>query len=307
MNVPQVLSQAWQLVKNQELDRAKSLLDSAIPYGFEEPVLLGALKSISFWKERLNILQSYNDPLAQADYFFMQWITYQEFAQRVGLLDEGCLYAFKVFVFGSVKNLLTHWIGKNDQFDPYYHLKLGICNKSMGDYEIALTNLEKAAEGLQDNPDLLSHLADCYALMDETPRAKILFREAFYLDAQQVFLEMLESELIHRLVDHVQQRFDNSKEVKEWIPVYGVILGVFSIKRDLRALEFGKLRQSIYALERELTHQPEKSHLIQPKLLNRYFWLIDKLVGQGEEQEKIDEVLLKIKSLNPYIHGLYTK
>jgi hypothetical protein len=41
--------------------------------------------------------------------------------------------------------------------------------------------------------------------------------------------------------------------------------------------------------------------------LNRYFWLVDHYENTGENQELIDETLLKIKITDPKIYELYTK
>ena len=307
MNVPQALNATWQQIKQFELDQARKTLESAVPYAFENAEILGGLKGISFWKERHGTLLGLSEPLVQSEYYFSQWLTFLDFAQRNGIRNDACMFAFKSYVFGFVKKLLSTGLEKEDTADPWKHLHIGVCEKLLGRYEDAIASLETASGGLLEHPDLLSHMADVYALLEETPRAKVLFREAFFIDPQKITLEFLECEMITRLVEHVRSRFDDAHLVREWIPVYGVLLGVFSVKRELRAVEFGRLKQSIYSLEREYAHQPDKRSLLEPKLINRYFWQIDHLVSLEEEQEKIDEVLLKIKGLNPDIHSLYTK
>ncbi|NCN04152.1 MAG: hypothetical protein GW949_00820 [Spirochaetales bacterium] len=307
MNVPQIIGAAWNEIKELRLDQGKQLLESAIPYAFENPVVLGALKSISFWKERSEIFIEHSEPLVQADYFFSQWLTYLEFAKRINLDDEESLYTFKQYAFFSVKIILEKKLRQSENADPQYTMKLGICEKALGNYIEAKSNLEKSGGVGQDNPELLGHLADVYALLNEPARAKVLFREAFFIDPQRVPVELLESELILRLSDYTKEKYSPEKLAREWLPVYGVIFGVFSVKRELRAVEYGRLRQGIYSLEREYAHEKEKRELIEPRLINKYFWQIDHLISISEEPQKINEVLLKIKSLNPDIHGLYTK
>jgi hypothetical protein len=36
-----------------------------------------------------------------------------------------------------------------------------------------------------DNSNLMSQIADCYALLDDEKKAKLLFREAFFIDHHQ--------------------------------------------------------------------------------------------------------------------------
>ncbi len=93
----------------------------------------------------------------------------------------------------------------------------------------------------------------------------------------------MESLLIGKLIDNIRsQGFDNS-ELCEWIPVYGVLYGVFNIKRELKALELGKLKQSIHALENRYEEEPENRYITVPRLLNRYFWLIDYYINIKEQ------------------------
>jgi hypothetical protein len=75
----------------------------------------------------------------------------------------------------------------------------------------------------------------------------------------------------------------------------------------LRALEFGKLKQAIYALENELRDAgPESCAVLVPRLINHYFWLIDHYVNVNDDKARINEVLLKIKLLDTDVYNRYT-
>jgi len=89
--------------------------------------------------------------------------------------------------------------------------------------------------------------------------------------------------------------------------VYGVLYGVFNVKRELRALEFGKLKQAIFALENELKDaSAETRSVLVPRLINHYFWLIDHYVNVNDDKTRINEVLLKIKLLDTDVYNRYT-
>ena len=94
--------------------------------------------------------------------------------------------------------------------------------------------------------------------------------------------------------------------IAEWFPVEGVLLGVLNVKRELRALEVGKLKQSIYALETELKNEGVEPLITIPRLINNYFWLIDHYTTIREDRSKITEILLKIKLLNADVYERYT-
>ena len=138
--------------------------------------------------------------------------------------------------------------------------------------------------------------------------AKVLFREAFYIDAQKIDIDFLESELITRLISRIEENDYKEEVLKEWIPVYGVLYGVLSIKRELRAFEVGKLKQAVFSLENELKESGSNQDILIPRLINHYFWLVDYYVNSNDDERartSINEILLKIKLLNPKIHEMY--
>jgi tetratricopeptide (TPR) repeat protein len=185
-------------------------------------------------------------------------------------------------------------------------LRIGRCYKGIGEYDRALENLKTAGQQRREDPEILAELADCYALVNEVQASKAFFREAFFIGPQQVGIWGLESEMIRRLIAKVRELGFESPVLEEWLPVYGVLFGVFTVKRELRSIEYGKLKQSIYALEREFQDRNENEDVLMPRLINRYFWLIDHYVSTGEDRGKIDEVLLKLRTLNPAIYQQYT-
>jgi hypothetical protein len=132
-----------------------------------------------------------------------------------------------------------------------------------------------------------------------------LFREAFFINPQRVDVDLLESGLITRLTEKALEAGRGGIELTEWIPVYGEILGVLSVKRELKPIEAGKLKQSIYELETELAADGARRPILLPRLINRYFWLVDYYMNQKEEKARVDELLLKIKLLDSNVHKMY--
>jgi hypothetical protein len=165
--------------------------------------------------------------------------------------------------------------------------------------------LEEAAGLKREDAEMLAELADVYALVNEPRSAKALFREAFFSNPQKVDIRMLDSEMIRLLRERVAALGYKSPELEEWIPVYGVLFGVLTVKRELRAIELGKLKQAIFSLENEVRERADEAPLLVPRLINKYFWLIDHYVNAGEEKSRIDETLLKIKVLDPAVYERY--
>jgi len=166
--------------------------------------------------------------------------------------------------------------------------------------------LEQAVRIKKEDAETLAEVADINALLAQTKAAKALFREAFFLDPSKIDLLFLESALIQKLIDKVASLGYGKEELCEWIPVYGYLWGVFSIKRELKQMEAGRLKQSIFSLETEYEANPSKRQKIKPRLLNHYFWLIDHYEISREEPSLVEETLLKIKVTDPDIYTMYT-
>jgi hypothetical protein len=115
----------------------------------------------------------------------------------------------------------------------------------------------------------------------------------------------MESELILGLRDKVRDLGYSGNELAEWIPVWGCIWGIFSIKRELKPVEAGRLKQSILSLENEYRSKSGGNPHIKPRLLNRYFWLVDHCEYKRDTSGLMDETLLKIKFIDPVVHDQY--
>jgi hypothetical protein len=117
----------------------------------------------------------------------------------------------------------------------------------------------------------------------------------------------MESEMILKLRDRLyQEKNYREEELREWMPVYGRLWGVFSVTRELRPIEFGRLKQSIFTMETEC-RDPKQSALLKPRLINRYFWLIDHYENTRDEPELIEEVRLKIQCTDQEIYDRYIR
>lgn len=306
-SVSVLLSNAYESLRSVDLASATRLLDRALAADYEDPEVLYALKCANFWSERLSRLETMPNPFERGEYVVALWKAFVSFSSKLAGDFERARYAYKRFAFSLA---LSHYRAlpaeDKESHEVELALRIGRCLKGAGDYDAALRSLESAAQARRDEAEVLAELADTYALGGEARPSKALFREAFYLAPQRIDLELLESEMIRRLIDKVAALGYEGPEVAEWVPVYGNLLGVFAVKRELKSVEVGKLRQSIYQLENELKENAESRRLTAPRLVNRYFWLIDHCVATKEDRAKIEEILLKVRLLDPAIYKQYT-
>jgi len=303
-----LLPNVYDLLKSGELEQANRELTGILQQDLENIEVIYALTSINYWSDKLKKAMTASTEFERGEYMVSQWKPYTLYIQKQGNEYEPVLYAIKQCVFTlALRFYQSIYREDGTAQDPELYRKIGLCYKELGDYEKALHLLEQAKDGDKDSPAILAELADCYALCGEVRLSKVLFREAFFQGAPRIEIYFLESEIVQRLVLQVRALGYTGIEMVEWIPVYGVLYSVFNVKRELRALEFGKLKQAIFALENEIKNASDETRsILVPRLINHYFWLIDHYVNVNDEKTRINEVLLKIKLLDTDVYNRYT-
>jgi tetratricopeptide (TPR) repeat protein len=313
--VMQFFDTACQAFREGLFSEAVEALERVLESDVEFPGASSALKCAGFWKEHLDGERAANDGFEQGEQLLALWRLFHAFVERLEDVPERVQFALKQYVFTAALACYLSVAPDAEQEggDPDVLLQVGRCCRGIGNYERAIECLEKANRERRDDARILSELADCYSLVNESRSAKAFFREAFFIDPQAVDLEGLESPLIRRLAARVHSLGIEGPALSEWIPVYGTIWGVFNVKREMKPLEFGKLKQAIYQLEKETRAagaQPGARDAAQtalvPRLINRYMWLIDHYLTTGEPRERIDEVLARIRDIDPGVHADYT-
>ena len=305
--VKQLLQQAYSEAKDHKLPESIETLEQALALDFENTEVVTALKYVSFWADRQETVRSLAEPFEQGEYLLDQWRVFRDFARRVGEPVVPAIDAVRGHVFRQALHCYREVYQERSNRDADLLVRIGRCYKGTGEFDRALRFVQAAGAQRSESAEILAELADLFALVNEVAKAKALFREAFFLDAQSIDLARLESELISRVVQAVTERGFVGPALKEWIPVYGVLFGVLNVKRELRSIEYGRLKQSIYLLERELREGTGDVEIVRPRLINRYFWPIDHYMATDEFQSKIDEVSLKIRSVDSDVYHQYRK
>ena len=283
----------------------KTILEDALPADLDNEDLSMAIGFCAFWIENLENMEKMT-ALEQGELLISQWNRFIVLIKQFMNPNELTLYAFKKGIYTKA---LDKFLEADDENDPKMRAELcrkkGLCKKRLGDYEDALELLNQANSEFPGQAIILAERADCYDLCGETKLAKILFREAFFQDSESIELDNLDSPLIRGLIERVEQEGHTGRSLHEWIGAYGILMGVFNIKRPLRSQEVGRLKQDIYAKESEYKDPANDSEIIVPRLMNLYLWLLDYYLLSKESINKINELLLKIKLLDPAVYKEY--
>jgi len=305
--IVKILNTVHELLKKGKFTEAYTQLESILKLDFEYPGISEALKSTKYWIEHLKPYELIEGKFQRGEFLLRTWNSFHDFVLQIGPIPDLIFYNTKQFIFATALKNYTAILDTGNRYDPTLLLQLGRSHKEIGNYEDAIQLLENANQINPGNPTLLAELADCYSFIDELRASKLFFREAFFINPQKVNLATLESPIIVKLVERLRRKGYNKKELAEWIPVYGNIWNVFNVKRELKPLEIGKLKQSIFTLEQEVKEESKNLNILIPKLLNNYFWLVDHYVSTHEDQDRIEEILNKIKNINKSIYVEYTK
>ncbi|MBO7639252.1 MAG: tetratricopeptide repeat protein [Treponema sp.] len=301
----QALAKAHELIEQGDCVQAKTILEDALPADLENEDLSNAIGFCAFWNENLEDMEKLT-ALEQGELLISQWNRFIVLVNQYLNPSELTLYAFKKGIYTKA---LNKFLEADDEGDNKMRAELfrktGLCKKRLGDYEEALDLLNRANSEFPGQAVILAERADCYDLCGEAKLAKILFREAFFQDSEAIDLDNLDSPLIRGLIERVQKHGYSGRVLHEWIGAYGILLGVFNIKRPLSSQEIGKLKQEIFAKESENKDPANEREVIVPRLMNLYLWLLDYYLLSKESMNKINELLLKIKLLNPDIYKEY--
>lgn len=301
------IKRVYDLLKQGDYQSAKEVLSEILIDDLENPEILFGLKCTGFWENKLTQISEITNLFPKGEQLISGWKEFLYLIDNEKSRYEQCIYSIKKGVFTQVLEIFQRLLQENT-FSKKGAIvgRIGLCYKQLGDYDTALRFLGEANLENPEKASILAEMADCYALCGEEKTSKILFREAFFINPQDVDISVLESELFCRLYSEVMRTGKKDEVAAEWFPVEGVLLGVLNVKRELRALEVGKLKQNIYALETELKDEGVDSDLIIPRLINNYFRLIDHYTTVMEDRTKINEILLKIKLLNADVYERYT-
>ncbi|MDA3939085.1 MAG: tetratricopeptide repeat protein [Spirochaetia bacterium] len=307
-DIEELILKSYDFFHKGSFVEAEKIYEKALSIDFENKDVIAGLKCSKFWIERSKQLKTFgSDNFAKSEYLYNEWKIFTKFLFRLNTPFRQGVSVIKQWVFQTALTGYLTASSNRVSSDEELLLRIGKCYKGMGNYDKALEYLENVSRKKRDDPEILGELADSYAFINEARIAKAFFREAFFINSQNVNIDFLESELIIRLIEKLRVLGYHEHVLKEWIPVYAVIWGVFNVKRELKPLELGKLKQSIFSLENRITDtksEDERSVLV-PRLINRYFWLIDHYIITNEPRDKVEEVLRKIHIIDESVYEQY--
>ena len=288
--------------------KAQKLISTLFEKDLGCPELMYTTLCCTFWNRTISNLNNMEDPYERGETLLTEWKSFLNYISKQQDEYKPAFFATQKGIFSlALENYKGLFDSSSLQQKANIYLKAGMCYKKLGSFDDACACLSEANNLKSGQAEVLAELADCFSLCGNDRNAKVLFREAFFVGPEKIDLDFLDSGLIRSLIEKLEDKKYSKRVLAEWIPVYGVLWGIFNIKRELSSQEVGKLKQDIYAMENEYKNPSCDAEVLVPRLLKSYFWLVDQYVMTGKMTEQVNEVLLKIKILDSAIYNLYIK
>ncbi len=298
-------NKAHKYLEAGNFEEAQALFEQITKENPSYPGAYEGIKASKFWLSKKNKLKKINNSYDKGKLLLKEWRDFEKFLMRNGLKHGRVTASIQRFIFRGIIESFAQAYNEGIIPDTDILIQIGDCFKKLGNYEKAIEIYEYARSFNPEEPSLLAKLGDCYFSVDEAAKAKVLFREAFFIDPGQIELDQIESPFIHMLYQKTREIIQNNEFAIYWIPVIAEINGAFNVKREPKKGELEKLRNEIRKLEEEYRINKKRRQYIEPKLLNRYFWLIDTLKMLGGSRKEIEQSLQKINTINPEIFAKY--
>ncbi len=296
---------ALELLKNGMFLDAQDIFSEIMRLDYSNPTAETGLKTCKYWIPRLSRLTDTNSSGAVAGrQLFDEWKKFEIFTKTIKNINNKVVSSIMHYVFNTALQYLKKDIQDNSIIDIEILFLIGLTYKRIGDFDNAINYFEKTVKIDKDNANAIAQMADCYAMIDEEKKAKILFKEAFFLDPSSIELDKIDCNLMQTLLEKISEYKVPRSELNYWLPVYGRVLEVFNIKRELLPIELGKLRQEIYHIEQEILKTGGNDHLLTARLINNYLWFYDYYLVKNPVDKTVADIENKIKLLSINIYNL---
>lgn len=298
-------NKAHKLLEEGMFKQAIALYESIIKENPGYPGVVDGIKVSKFWISRKNKLNKYVTSYDKGKLLFKEWKDFEKHMNKNNIKHGRSTAAVQKYIFSDIIESFGRAYNEGVVPDTDILIQIGDLFKKLGNYVKAIDIYEYARSFNIEDPSLLAKLGDCYCSIDEISKAKVLFREAFFLDPGQIELDQIESPFIHMLYRKTIEIINNPEITIYWVPILAEVKSVFNVKREPKKGELDELRNKIEKLENEYITNRKKRMYIEPRLLNHYFWLIDTLKISGGSKKEIEQSLQRINEINPGIFAQY--
>ena len=178
------------ILKKGDVLQANEILNEILIDALDDEQVQFAVNCFSYWVNIIEQILSIHDPYTRGETLLNEWSQFLPFVEKQKYHpDDSVIYCFKCGIFSLALKNYSELINVQDmEQQAEINRKIGLCYKKVGEYETAKNCLIESNRLKSGVAPVIAELADCFALCGEHRQAKVLFREAFYIDAQKICL-----------------------------------------------------------------------------------------------------------------------
>ena len=301
-NIIKSTSRSLDLLRYGKFDEALNSFYLILKSNYSNYIAESGIKCCKYWLSRINKINQIDENYEKGKTLFKEWKKFENFTKSIKNIHKKVITNTMFFIFNTALDAFKKDLRKNRLLDFETSFIIALSYKKIGDFKNAIKYFEESFSIQNDNSNIIAQLADCYALIDQEKKAKLLFREAFFLEPSSIELDLLDSNIITYIITKMIESNISKKELNYWLPIYGRILNIFNIYRELIPTEILKLNREISYIEKNFKNQIEKDNCLKTKLLNCYFWLYDNNKNNKNDLTLIEE---KIRNISEKIYIIF--
>ncbi len=296
-------SEIYQFISEGKFREAIKKADKLMNVNPEYPGLIEAYRTAKFWSNREKEVRKTEEGKKTADFLMEEWENYEEYASGSGMINSAPYRAAMRFIFFKASNHYKLAFQKNEDTVNKFDLliRLGECFLRLKEHQYAVETLEYAKNSYSSNARLLFILGESYYHINEIPKSLMNFQEAFLINPAEVDLSLIEARPIREIIAIIIDSGKKYRDIREWIPVYGVIHDIFYIKKNINKHHLEILKSEVYSLENsyvKLSKDEIEETNILPRMLNKYLWLYDYYENQNVNPENTDQIRSRLLNLD---------
>jgi tetratricopeptide (TPR) repeat protein len=290
------------LLKKGNLEESLDLFEEILKSNFSNSIAETGIKCCKYWIPRISRFNLLKKDSEKGRLYFEEWKKFETFIYSIKNIQKKVISNLMFYIFSKALDSFKDDLNANKVYDFNTFFMIALLYKKIGDYGNALKYFDEIINFEKGNSNVIALLADCYALIDELKKAKVLFREAFYIDPVSIDMNLLESGMIKSLISIIEERKIDKNEINYWLPVYGRVLDFFNIYRELLPVEIGRLKQEIFQLKK--VYLEKSDGIAKARLLNCLLMIYDDVKYRDFNKNKMDDIELEIKDVSDEIYDL---
>ncbi|MBN1501604.1 MAG: hypothetical protein JW982_15710 [Spirochaetes bacterium] len=306
------INEAYKFIESGDFSEAVDLFNMLIDEKSDYPGLFEGYRTSRFWLNRKSELLLLKEGKMTADFLMNEWNQFNSYAEEKNMTGSTAFSAAQKYVFFTAsehyKIAFRNEESPTDNFSLLYNLAR--CFMGLQEFSHAAETLEYIRSAYKSNTQITVLLGESYFHLGETPKSLMFFREAFFLNPQEIDMKDIKAQPILDLAGITAKNIPAYQDIREWIPVYGYILDIFYVKHQLSKQTVEILKKDILNLEKSYQMSSKdkiKETNIVPRLINKYLWMFDYFSFQNYDFEAITDIRTRLIEIDRGLFEPYFK